>query len=59
MDLIEQEERKTLTQAYDRKTTVTRTYTRKGFVGLLLDEVPDKSPHTRSTSTTRSSALWA
>ncbi|WP_433917460.1 hypothetical protein OIE50_01190 [Streptomyces canus] len=42
---IEQEERKTLTLVYDRKTTVTRAYAPQGFVGLLLKDLPDKAAH--------------
>ncbi|MFJ8536819.1 hypothetical protein [Streptomyces sp. NPDC093591] len=42
---VEQQERKTLTFIYDRKHTVRRTYAPQGFVGLLLDELADKSRH--------------
>jgi hypothetical protein len=45
LKFVHQEERKTLTLEYDRKKAVKRTYAPQGFVGLLLDELPDKAKH--------------
>ena len=45
LKFIRQEERKTLKLVYDRKQAVKRTYAPQGFVGLMLNEVPDKSKH--------------
>ncbi|MGA4844262.1 hypothetical protein [Streptomyces sp. G45] len=42
---VRQEERKTLKLVYDRKKAVQRTYAPQGFIGLLLDQLPDKSSH--------------
>ncbi|GAV39880.1 hypothetical protein [Streptomyces acidiscabies] len=42
---VRQEERKTLKLVYDRKKAVQRTYAPQGFIGLLLDQLPDKNSH--------------
>ena len=40
--LIEQQERKTADVVYERRKAVTRTYAPQGFIGLMLDQQPDK-----------------
>ncbi|MFI8930568.1 hypothetical protein ACIG3E_23165 [Streptomyces sp. NPDC053474] len=45
LKFVRQEERKTLKLVYDRKKAVQRTYAPQGFIGLLLDQLPDKSSH--------------
>jgi hypothetical protein len=45
MKFVHQEEKKTLTVEYDRKKAVKRVHAPQGFIGLLLDELPDKAKH--------------
>ncbi|WP_158895893.1 hypothetical protein [Amycolatopsis anabasis] len=45
LKFIRQEERKTLKLVYDRRAVVKRSYAPQGFIGLLLDELPDKDRH--------------
>jgi hypothetical protein len=42
---VHQEERKTLAIEYNRKKAVKRTHAPQGFIGLLLNELPDKARH--------------
>ena len=42
---VRQEERKTLKVVYDRQQAVKRTVSPQGFLGMLLDELPDKRKH--------------
>ena len=42
---VHQEERKTLTVEYNRKRAVKRTHAPQGFIGLMLNELPDKAKH--------------
>lgn len=45
LKFVHQEERKTLTLEYNRKKAVKRTHAPQGFIGLLLNELPDKARH--------------
>ncbi|MBO4275918.1 hypothetical protein GSF24_35720 [Microbispora triticiradicis] len=45
LKFVRQEERKRLTILYDRRKAVKRVYAPQGFIGLLLDQIPDKSAH--------------
>jgi len=45
LKFVHQEEKKTLTVEYDRKKAVKRVSAPQGFIGLLLDELPDKAKH--------------
>jgi hypothetical protein len=42
---VRQEERKTLKVIYDRKKAVKQTVAPQGFLGMLLNELPDKRKH--------------
>ncbi len=45
LKFVRQEERKTLEVVYDRKKAVKQQHNPQGFIGLLLNELPDKSKH--------------
>ncbi|GAA4036376.1 hypothetical protein GCM10022247_72650 [Allokutzneria multivorans] len=45
LKFLRQEERKTLKFVYDRRMVVKRGYAPQGFIGLLLDEIPDKGKY--------------
>jgi hypothetical protein len=45
LNFVHQDERKTLTIEYNRKKAVKRTHAPQGFIGLLLNELPDKARH--------------
>ncbi|MFI6291903.1 hypothetical protein ACIBEJ_09985 [Nonomuraea sp. NPDC050790] len=45
LKVIRQEERKKLTLVYERRKAVKLTYAPQGFVGLLLDDLADKSSY--------------
>ncbi len=45
LKFVRQEERKKLEVVYDRKKAVKQPHNPQGFIGLLLDELPDKAKH--------------
>ena len=45
LKFVHQDERKSIRLIYDRKQAVRRSYAPQGFIGLLLDQLPDKSKH--------------
>ena len=45
LKFVHQDERKKLTFKYDRKKAVKRTHAPQGFIGLLLNDLPDKAKH--------------
>ena len=45
LKFLHQEEKKTVKLVYDRTEAVQRSYAPQGFIGLMLDELADKSSH--------------